>query len=30
MSMPIDWVRPQSAEPMTKTTIASCTSSFLL
>src|SRR3954447_16902704 len=30
ISMPIDWDRPDSAEPMTNTTMAACTSSFLL
>src|SRR3954465_9677926 len=30
ISMPIDWDRPDRAEPMTKTTMAACTSSFLL
>src|SRR3954467_10088990 len=30
ISMAIDWDRPDSAEPMTNTTMAACTSSFLL
>src|SRR4051794_33116191 len=30
ISMPMDWERPASAEPVTKTTMASWTSSFLL
>src|SRR4051794_15107155 len=30
ISMPIDWDRPDNAEPMTNTTMAACTSSFLL